>query len=286
MQLKSIYIFAGLIFAAAVFLGNSFGRATAANSGNTGAPGDPSSPSGTCAACHNSGAFNPSLSIQVFDAQGQQISGYKPGDDYTARVTINHSTGTPKGFGFQMVALKSSDNKNIGTFSDVGTNNYKLKTLTSVSRTYAEQDNISATNTFNVKWKAPAAGSGKVTFYSAGNAVNASGTNAGDGAAHSKLEIAEGFLVSSGEAEALKIDLSVFPNPMSAAASVSLKIEDAGEYRLAVRDLAGRLVFEKNQWLSAGEQVLPLEVNNWQSGVYLLEIHGAAARGAARVLKI
>ncbi len=65
-------------------------------------------------------------------------------------------------------------------------NNYKIATIPN-GRTYAEHDNVSTPNIFNVVWTAPAAGTGNVT-YAAGNAVDKNGLNSGDGSSVTTLK--------------------------------------------------------------------------------------------------
>lgn len=174
----------GLAFLAFVFSSSSGGRASAAGSGNTGAPGE----STTCVTCHGGGNFNVGLSINIYN-QGTitPITTYSPGQTYSMEVTISNS-GLPGGFGFQMVALNAS-NSNAGSWLSPSSNT-QIATLGN-GRSYAEHNGISGTNTFMVDWTAPTTGTGSVTFYSAGNAVNGTGSTAGDGAATSSLMITE-----------------------------------------------------------------------------------------------
>ncbi len=288
MQFKFLFTFSVLTFTAVCFLGNSNGRATASNAGNTGAPGDEAQPNGTpitCQGCHNSGSFSPTVTLQLLNTAGQSLSGYNPGDEYIAKLTFNTATA-PKGYGFQMLALKNADNKNTGTFIDMGTNNYKLKTIASSSRTYAEHAGISLVKTFEVRWKAPAAGTGKVTIYAGGNAVNSDGTFGGDGAANTKLILNEGFSVASKELEKEKINLAGFPNPIENSTRVSLNLEQPGDFHLTVFDLAGHLTFEKNIKLSAGGNQIELDLKDWKSGVYLLNLSDENLRGNLKLLKL
>lgn len=173
-----------LIFASAVLYialtSSSNGRATAANSGNTGAPNE----SQTCSSCHSGGGFGPvSLSIQVFQ-QGTTtpVAGYIPGTTYDMRVTVQNSNGNPAGFGFQMTCLTTSGNIPQAGYTNLASN-VKQKTITSGpynGRTYVEHNGVLPNNQFNFSWTAPGAGTGNVTFYSAGNCVNASGSTGGD----------------------------------------------------------------------------------------------------------
>ena len=162
-------LFSTLIFSLIVLLsmGNKNGRASSANRGNTGAPGDETSlgQPKTCMNCHNQGPITASLAISVLDADNQPVTQYRPGQPYTAQVKITASGSGLMGYGFQMIALRDAGNTDLDGFTDSNPNNYKIASISN-GRTYAEHDNISSSNTFNVNWTAPAAGTGSVTFYS------------------------------------------------------------------------------------------------------------------------
>lgn len=187
MKHKIVLTIFGLAFLAFIFTSSSGGRANAANSGNTGAPGE----STTCVTCHNTGgSYNPSLSIQVFSpGTTTPVTAYTPGVTYDMEVMIS-SVGSPAGFGFQMLALNGS-NANAGTWSNPSSNTQ----ISSVgSKSYVEHGvgfTYSTSNTFTMKWTAPTTGTGNVTFYSSGNAVNGNGGTGGDAGTTNTLMINE-----------------------------------------------------------------------------------------------
>lgn len=170
---------------------SSNGRATAANAGNTGAPGE----SQLCGNCHNGGVFGTvNVSIQLFQ-QGTNIpvSSYLPGQTYDLSVSINNSSGNPFGYGFQLTALTVVGNNPIAGYFNLATN-VKQKTVTVGSvagRTYIEQNGVTNNNIFNTSWTAPAAGTGSIRFYAAGNAVNGNSSTSQDNGGSTTLTIAE-----------------------------------------------------------------------------------------------
>ena len=177
MKIKLLLSLFGVTFLAFVFISSSGGRATSANSGNTGAPGETT----VCANCHSANAFSPSISIGVFETgTTNAITEYTPGTTYDVQVTVAATSGTPAGYGFQIVALKNTGNSPVNTWS-MPASNVQIETISS-GRQYAEHNGVSTSNTFDMQWTAPAMGSGSVTLYSAGNAVNGGGSTAGDGA--------------------------------------------------------------------------------------------------------
>ncbi|MEZ4799546.1 MAG: choice-of-anchor V domain-containing protein [Flavobacteriales bacterium] len=163
-----------------LFASNSNGRATQANTGNTGAPGE----TAICSSCHSGGNFGPvSVSIQAFEAgTNNSISTYSPGQTYDMRVTVQPGMGSPAGYGFQMTCLTLGANTPLGGYSNLASNvKQKLVTVgTYAGRTYVEHNGVTPNNQFNLSWTAPAAGTGTVRFYAAGNCVNLSGNTSGD----------------------------------------------------------------------------------------------------------
>ena len=187
-----------LAFIGYVFLtSSSNGRATAANSGNTGAPLETQ----TCGNCHSGGAYGPvTISIQVFTlGTTNPVTSYVPGQDYDLRVTVNKNAGTPAGYGFQLTCLTVANNSPVAGYSNLATNvKQKLVTTgTFTGRTYTEHNGVGTNNIFNMRWTAPAAGTGSVRFYSAGNAVNGTGSTGGDNGGSSNLTLTEAAILAA-----------------------------------------------------------------------------------------
>jgi hypothetical protein len=184
-----------LLFAGAslffLFSSNSNGRATQANTGNTGAPGETT----ICSGCHSGGNFGTiTPTIQVFQ-QGTTtpVTAYVAGTTYDIRFTVSASMGSPGGYGFQMTCLTSPANNPLAGYSNLGPNvKQKLVTTgTYMGRTYVEHNGVGSINQFDMSWTAPAAGTGTVKFYAAGNCVNLSGSTAGDKAASTSFTLPE-----------------------------------------------------------------------------------------------
>jgi hypothetical protein len=292
MKIRLAYtIFFGLLLLI-VSLGNKNGRAsTFPGHGNTGAPGDEALPNGTpivCNNCHTPSTPNPitsTTSIVVLDSNNDTITKYVPGAQYTARVTVQTATGNPTRWGFQMIALRDADTTDLDGFSDMNPNNYKIATVSSTGRTYAEHDNVSMTNTFNVKWTAPAIGTGNVTFYAAGNAVNNNGLISGDGPSFSNLKLAEDSASSTQNIDAKDIALQIWPNPAASEINLSAVLPRAGDYRAAIFDLSGRVVWESNRSLPAGENLLQVPMTGFDGGVYFVTLSGAGVSANVKVVK-
>lgn len=290
MKLRLVYAIFFAALCAVVLSGNKNGRAsTPPGFGNTGAPGDETLPNGTpvlCSSCHLASSITSATSVHVFDAGGDTVTQYQPGAQYTARVTVHTLTGNPQRFGFQMIALRNSDTTDLDGFSDINPNNYKVVTVSSTGRTYAEHANVSVSNMFNVTWTAPPAGTGSVTFYAAGNAVNNNGSNNGDGPSITSLNLTEAGGVSTQNPDAAQIGLRVWPNPAVSVVNMNFNLPRAGDYRLAAYDLSGRLVWESSQSLQAGDNALQIPAGNWAPGVWLLALSGEGISADVKIVKL
>jgi hypothetical protein len=258
LVMKKIYL-AGLIFTLfaswIVLSSSSGGRATAANTGNTGAPGE----TATCTSCHGGGNYGTiSVSIQAFDLGTANVAAtYSGGTQYDMRVTVNHTAGTPSGYGFQLLALKQTSNTPVAGYSNLGTN-VKQKAVTSGAysgRTYLEHNGVSASNQFNFRWTAPVSGTGTVVFYSAGNCVNTNGGDNGDKAGNSSFTFSEAVAALSVSGTAANVSCntastgSITLNPAGGTPAYTYKWSDgpttkdranipAGSYSVTVTDAA------------------------------------------------
>ncbi len=148
--------------------------------GYTGAPGG----FGTCgnAGCHNSFPVNSgggNISVSGLPTV------YTPGMKYTFSLTISHGAADRKRWGFSIAARKSSDPAMaIGTFSSSN----DTASLNGSELSHGNGSTLSAPVTVaqmsytftKLEWTAPAAGSGAVTFYFAGNAADDINGSLGD----------------------------------------------------------------------------------------------------------
>ena len=171
--MRIIYILFSVALATTLFMASSSGAGNVQQQDRTGGPLS----SQFCGLCHATGAFNPSINVQVLDGE-DAVSVYQPGQTYTLRVTITADEGAV-GYGFQAVALTGADNLQAGSFTAaMGT-----QVVTLNDRDYVEHSQRSAANVFEVQWQAPTTGLDDVRFYAAGVAANGNGTSANDGAA-------------------------------------------------------------------------------------------------------
>lgn len=151
------------------------GSTSAGVAGRTGSPGDGGS-TNTCArvGCHTGGNNPVQNSPNVVITTNIPVGGYVPGQTYTVTVQVTEA-GRSK-FGFSVTAERSNNAK-VGTWVITnptetqanGTgNNWATHTTAGTAGTNSK--------TWSVNWVAPAANTGTVTFYAAGNAANGSGS--------------------------------------------------------------------------------------------------------------
>ena len=259
MTRQTLLTFGMALLSAATLLllpANSGGRAASANVGNTGAPGESGQ---TCGSCHNGGGFGPvsgSLAVQE-SGIATPVSSYVPGLVYDITLTTTAS-GSPSGYGFQMTALDGADAE-VGTWS-APASNVQIETASAVGgRTYVEHNGVTSSPVFSVQWTAPSAGTGTVTFYFGGNAVNLNNSSSGDNVMPSSTF----SLSESGAPTALgetlsPVNLSVFPNPVTQGRVTLQGAWLAAENpSLDVLDASGRMVLQLPSVPESGTIALP-----------------------------
>lgn len=174
MKIKSLYFITILIISGFVFSSNSGGRAAARGQGNTGAPGEAT----VCGNCHTGGAYGTISEVfEIRNSMGNLVTEYVPGETYDVSFNISASTGSPVGYGFQMTSLENTGDTDIGTWQNPSAN---VQIATAGTRTYTEHNGTSASSSFTMEWVAPALGTGPVTFYYVGNAVNGANGRSND----------------------------------------------------------------------------------------------------------
>ena len=151
MKFKFLYTFFGIALMAFFTMSNSGGVAAVQEKGRTNAPGD----AGFCGQCHSSGAFAPTVSVAL-SLDGAPVTDYVAGTTYDVTVTVDGTTGTPSGYGFQVVALLDNESS-VNTFFPItgGTETVELGAGDQAGRQYFEHFGTSSGNVFEGEWTAP-----------------------------------------------------------------------------------------------------------------------------------
>ena len=278
MKLKFIYTFFGLAAFGLLALSNSSGRASFSGQGATTAPGD-----GTvCSSCHNGGNYGASVNVRLKDkVSGETVTEYTPNETYDVEVIVGTTTA-PGGYGFQVIALKDTDNSSVSTWANNVTPNTKFKTIG--SRQYFEQANVLPDSIMVSEWTAPAAGTGSVTFYAAGNAVNGTGTSANDQAVTNEFTFTEST-TSTSSLTKMGIRMNTFPNPTIDVLNLSLEMNASKELTINIYNLEGKRMETQNVMTQSGDNQFRFDVASYNSGMYFLEVADGTNQTAIRVVK-
>lgn len=144
----------------------------------------------TCAksGCHGGGAFGGAITTQLLDsATNAPVTSYVPGKAYKLQINLTKTTGKPK-YGFQTTAATTTGT-NVNTWGKPPTSTHSI--LKS-KHNYVEQSKALTSGIITIAWKGPAAGTGSVVFYTAGNLVNGDGSTTGDQVVNNSLTITQG----------------------------------------------------------------------------------------------
>lgn len=247
-----------------LFNSNSGGAGAVQDRDRTGSP----LALGTCANCHGGGNFNSSVNVEILDGE-TAVTAYEPNRQYTFRVTVTASNN-PAGYGFQAVVL-NGDDANAGVFgaAPAGT---AVTTLN--NRQYFEHNARSTTNTWSIDWTAPAAGTGGVRIYAAGNAVNGSSGESGDSPTHleTPITIMESVTNQSSLVQNLNLEMEIFPNPVQDVLNIALNGAESGRFQLRLMNAAGQVIQSNPIDVYAGRAKRQINVQNLPAGHYTLMI--------------
>ena len=277
MKLRTFYAFFLLIGTALLWMNNSTGPASVQGLDRTGSPLSP----GPCQTCHSAGSFSPTLTLEILDGDAA-VTTYEPGKTYRLQVQAN-AMGTPAGYGFQAVALTGNNETQAGGFTNPD-NGIKITPLN--GRQYAEHSMRRTSNTFEVDWTAPEAGTGDVRFYSSVVAANGNNSSGGDGSSFltSPVTLSEGA-VSSTENNELFEAFSAFPNPVESQLNLRFQSSRPAEYQLRIVNLQGQSLLERPIEIATGEQVQRLDVGTLPAGVYTVQVTDGKGVSSRKVVK-
>ncbi|MCH2023722.1 MAG: T9SS type A sorting domain-containing protein [Saprospiraceae bacterium] len=285
MKFKVIYLGA-IIGAIYIFIVGFSGGPTAGLGDKTGSP--LSTLGGTCATCHSGGLFVPAASIIVSDAAGFPVANgmYTPGQTYTITLSViapPTQTIPPQvaQYGGQLTALTTS-NVMAGSFSSPttgigGTGTGSQITLSS-SVSYLEHNEKSTDGIFNVTWTAPPTGTGDVTIYAAGIAVNGTGSTSGDNVTTATATFIENTSVAVTDIHDEELSFNIYPNPITDGHFFVDEIE--GEATIIIHHVLGGVVYQQTTNIT-GKQEIQLDV---PKGIYTISVLQDNKLGTKRIV--
>ncbi len=263
MKLRFIYTTFCLLLGATLWMSNSLGRA-AGGGGNATVAG--------CGggSCHKGGTFQGKTTLSV-KKNGAEVTKYSPGETYDVSFLVEKTAGAAAFFGFQMTA--SVGTKDAGVFSAVAAGaNSEAQISTLGTRTFVEHKLKMASGAVNMKWTAPAKGTGNVTFFAVGNIVDGKSGNAGDSPiAPINVVLAEGS-VSALELPTWASSITLTPNPANEVAMLNIQSNENKNLDVQIFDLNGKVFSTRNAAVNAGENYIPLEISDLAKGIYLLTV--------------
>lgn len=224
-----------------------------------------------CGACHSGGNFNPTMQLTVRDSQTNFVTKYLPNRTYQLELVIA-GKNNPKSYGFQMVALSETGNKDMGVWSNLG---QKVKNQTLLQRKYLVQSGAKADGIFTMNWKAPATDVGNVIFYYSGLVVNLSGNDNGDSPISDQLTLFSSGTTNTNENGSQNL-FFVYPNPVSDILTISSPVAVTA---LKVLNLTGQTILINGE---SGNNVI--DVKDLKSGSYIIEVNTASSEPVKRLI--
>ncbi len=276
---KSVLIFCTLLSAVWIVLSsNASGAGQAQGTDRTGSPiGD-----SYCGDCHGTGTYNPTVEIAMLDGTSP-ITTYVPGKRYTMQVSIVAGAGTPGGYGYQATVLDTKSNAQAGTLGSAPSGQ---RVVNLGGRQYAEQSRRATSNTFQMPWTAPAAGTGDLKVYATGLAVNGDGGTGSDNAVKAILSLSEATSTGLSANKILAAQIKVYPNPAVEFARVEIEGSMENEQLwVNLLDVQGRILQRKSLQKHNQYSQIELDVKALPKGQYWVQVNNGSKTKTISFLK-
>lgn len=259
---KSIYTLLILTFLLIIFQAstNKIMRKEGADPGHTGSPGDSLK---NCTVCHGGSAtfYDGWITSDI------PSTGYVPGEIYNLTTTNTEVEGTR--FGFQV----SPQNEKGDLLGEIIVSDSIQTQLVGGKKylTYTENGvNGQGSKTWGFKWKAPASGTGKVTFYGAYNS-NFQGHKGSDHTFLSSLTLNEHGTVSAKEMNKPISIFSVYPNPSNNEININLNLISNKQLLVEIIDFYGKTVETIINEKTSGHVNKQYNTKHLASGIYYIK---------------
>jgi hypothetical protein len=251
---------AGVLFFAGIDSDN--GKA-----GATGSPGE-----NNCRNCHSTYALNSTLGSLTITSNMTNWE-YVPGQTYQISVTVAQTGKTLFGLGFEALLPSGA---NAGTLTAGTGTTIKNATVSGNSRrNIVHQLNggaSSGSHTFTFNWAAPTTDVGAITFYAAGDACNANGTNSGD-YVYTTSQVVNPAPAGISEEISAPFTFSLYPNPAAEYITMNYALGESSKVSYIIYDLTGKQIQTESATRFPGAQQQSIDVNTLQAGTYLLSLN-------------
>lgn len=278
MKIKILNSFVLILGLMLLLQSASGGRAANGEMDRTGAPGS----AGTCGGyCHQSVGLhpNPQFGVTVKNAAGMNVNSYIPDETYTLEFTMT-SGGAPVGYGMQAVILDSL-NLNGGTMLTASTSNTQITTVSN-GRSFVEHQGVNSTGVFRVTWTAPTVGTGALTVYGVGLAVDGSGTTNGDDfSAPIQFTLTENIVNDVKGLEKSSLKTAIFPNPSTGVFQLENK-DKSGRRSIVVTNIQGQIVHQEEVYMEE-KGMHSLALTELKSGIYIVQIQSDLKREVIKI---
>ncbi len=227
-----------------------------------------------CTACHTGFGLNEPPGTMIIDAPHF----YTPGSTYIFNLTLTKAGSSV--WGFELTSLLDNGDQG-GILSAVNTEFVQVSVGPGNQRDYIKQTNDGSfeaqpnSATWQIRWVAPAAGAGTVTFYASGTAGNNNENPSGE-YVYTFAQVIEP--VASGISDPVpnlpngyRI-LTAYPNPFNPTLIINLTgVPLLQPLTLNLTDIQGRVVLRMDLPAGSNEvSALPLDLSYLPSGQYIL----------------
>lgn len=229
--------------------------------------------------CHGGASANTTVSIIVDSTGSVPVTSYVPGMTYTIVINGSNTSSLPN-FGFQFTAVKGTgaSQTDAGTFGATlptgvrQTTSAQSGTLNFIENKQSIVAAAAGTYTESFTWTAPAAGTGNVTMYCTLNAVDGNNSeNAADKSGNTSAVLTEQVATATHDV-AKTIAVRAYPNPVANSLNVAIDNAKPGIYHLAVVDINGRNIEDKDINITTGNYSLSLNAAGWARGTYIVHL--------------
>ncbi len=213
---------------------------------------------------------------------------YDPGVTYHMEATVSRASNSL--FGVCVEALLAN-NTNAGTLvlTNNNTTQIKTKTVSGVSRRSVvhklDAGQGTGSFTFTFDWTAPATNEGDVTFYFAGNATDADGSEDGD-YVYVSSKVCQYNLSNDINSLGDKKEIAVFPMPIQDLFTMNFDLNSTGTVHIKLYSITGELVsILTSKVMSAGTHsekfYLPTVLS---PGNYILSVESDSGVNSRKIL--
>lgn len=235
--------------------------------------GAPFNSNRTCTQCHSGGNFGATLISRLYKSDSTIVTSYTPNQQYYFVLVFRNTTGNPL-HGFQTTcATASPADVNINRWT--GAPGLPLNTANRVlsARNYVEHTTPLSTDTLIIPWRAPAAGTGAVVFYTAANFVNGNNRTSGDQVVKTTLTVPETVVgLVAPETSRFEDKASYSLKLVQAHGGSSLLFYNAGtaqNVKLVYTDMQGNVVKTVKVKASEGNNVWPAQLQSFKGMIVI-----------------